>query len=118
MATCWSRRSKRVEAAVGVLLQPVEEGQVVLVAVGRVVAEEADAEVGVAEDEAAEVADERLRAGADRDEVVVRREVAQLPLVEELLHARGSPSVRVVPRRTSGLTSAVLAQVDVVEVRR
>ena len=75
----------RVEAGVGVLLQPVEDGQVVLVAIGRVVAEEADAEVRVGEDEAAEVAVERLRPGADGDEVVVRREVAQLPLVEELL---------------------------------
>ena len=75
-----------VEAGVGVFLEPVEDGQVVLVAIGRVVAEDARAEVGVVEDEAAKIAVEWLRTDADGDEVVVRRKVAKLPFVEELLH--------------------------------
>src|ERR1044071_1373587 len=79
-----------VQAGVGVLLQPVEEGQVVLEAVGGVVAEQAKTEVRVGEDEAAEVAGERLHAGPERDEVVVRREVAQLALVEDLLQRDAS----------------------------
>ena len=106
---------QRVQAGVGVFLQPVEDGQVVLVAIGGVVAEDAHAEVRVVEDEAAEVAVERLRADADGDEVVVRREVAQLPFVEELLQRE----VAVGARRAAadvGLDEAVLAQMDVVEV--
>src|SRR5256885_16162083 len=83
---------QRIEAAVGVLLAAVEEGQVVLEAVRGVVTEEAHAGVGVAEDEAAEVAGERLRAGADGEEVVIRREVAQLPLVPDLLQGQKAVS--------------------------
>src|SRR6185369_17897270 len=81
-----------------------------------VVAEEARADVRVAEDEAAEVAVERLLADADRGEVVVRREVAQLPFVEELLQryvlagaARAAAHV--------GLDDAVLFDRDAREVR-
>ncbi len=74
-----------IEAAVRVLFALVEDGQVVLEAVRGVVAEHPDAGVGVGEDEAAEVARERLRANANRDEVEVRRQVLDLPLVEQLL---------------------------------
>src|SRR5687768_13453628 len=75
---------KDVQAAVRVFLEAVEDGQVVLVAIGRPVAEQAEAEVGVGEDEAAEIAGERLDAGAEGNEIVVRPEVSKFALVEEL----------------------------------
>ena len=106
---------QRIEPAVGVLLAAVEEGEVVLIAIRGVVAEEAHAGVGVAEDEAAEVAGERLRAGADGEEVVVRREVAQLALVPDLLQrekAVGAPGAA--PH--VGLDDGVLLDAQVVEV--
>src|SRR4051812_48981303 len=70
---------QRVESGVGVFLEPVENGEVVLIAIRGVVAERAHAEVRVVEDEAAEVAVERLRTDADGNEIIVRRQVAELP---------------------------------------
>ncbi len=59
-----------VEAAVGVLLQPAEIGEVVLPAVVVAVAEQAHAELAVLEQEAAEIGRERLDADAHRIEIV------------------------------------------------
>ena len=95
--------------------QAVEDGQVVLVAIRGVVAEEAHAEVRVGEDEAAEVAGERLRAGADGDEVVVRREVAQLALVEELLQREAAVGALGAAAHV-GLDDGVLLDAHVIEV--
>src|SRR4051795_880665 len=62
---------EQFQLAVGFLLQLIERGDVPLIAVAAEGAEQADAEVGVAIEEAAEVARERLNAGANRHEVVV-----------------------------------------------
>ena len=76
-----------VQAAVGVLLERAKVDDVELVAVGAEIAEEPGAQVVVAEDEAAEVAGERLDADARRDEVVVGAQVAEVVLDEQLLEA-------------------------------
>jgi hypothetical protein len=90
-----------VELRIGVLFAEVENGEVVLPAVASVVAEEAGAEVGVVEEQAAEVAVEGLRAELDGAEVVVDREIAQVFLVENLLEGD--------IRLAAGLVTAELA---------
>ena len=74
-----------IQVRVGVLLEHVEGGEVVLPAVVVVVAEDADAEVGVVENEAAKIAHERLNANAQRNEIVVIRQVAKVDLAERFL---------------------------------
>src|SRR6266704_2707634 len=81
-----SQSTKRVQTAVRVLLQPVEKREVVLVAVRRPVAEQARAEIRIAEDEATEVARKRLRSDPHGYEVIIRREIVQFALVEKFLH--------------------------------
>ncbi|MBC7820585.1 MAG: hypothetical protein IAG10_27185 [Planctomycetaceae bacterium] len=76
---------KRVEQTVGLLLGLIEEDDVVLVAIGVVGAEQADAAVGIAEDEPAEVAGKELRAAAHGHKVVIRTGVRELGLDEPLL---------------------------------
>ena len=76
---------RRVEAAVRVLLEHLEAGHVPLEAARSPRAEQAHARLRILEDEAAEVAEERLDAGADRDEVVARPDLPQLDLADQLL---------------------------------
>src|SRR5262245_26861814 len=76
---------ERVETRVGILLLLPEVDEVVLVAVAVGGAEEADGSVDVGEDEAAEVAHERLRPRTDGDEVVLRARIRQLVLDEPFL---------------------------------
>src|SRR4029079_6296041 len=86
-----------------------------LLAVRAEVAEEAKAQVLVEEDEAAELAVERLDAGPHGGEVVVRREIAQVPLDEELRQA----DVLLVARRAFahvGVDDAALVDLQEVEV--
>src|ERR1041384_8167761 len=110
-------RREGVQPAVGVLLQHAEEGQVELVAVGLQVAEDAHAAVDVVEDEAAEVADERLGAKGHRDEVVVGAEVGDLLLDEPLLHgAEGAQPVAALA--DVGADDAQLLADHAVEVER
>src|SRR5207244_2962061 len=71
-----------VEIGIGVLLQHVESGDVVLPAVVVVIAENTNTEIGVVENEAAEIADERLNAGANGNEIVVVRQIAQVNFAE------------------------------------
>ena len=106
---------ERVQAGVRVLLETIEHSQVVLIAIRRVVAEGANAEVGVVEDEAAKVAVERLRSDADGDEIVVRRQISELPFVEELLHREVAVGARR-PAANVRLDQPVLAQMDVIEI--
>ena len=77
----------RIEAGVRVLLQPVEEGEIVLIAVVVAIAEEADAEIVVLEKEAAEVRREGLDADAHGIEIVALRDVADVVIDERFLHA-------------------------------
>src|SRR5581483_11994849 len=91
----------RIESAVGFLFAAIENRDVVLIAVGCLVAEEPDSKIRVGENEAAEVAAERLRAGPYRQEVEVGREVAQLALIKKLLDrevgivaSRAAPHIR------------------------
>src|SRR5262249_47416816 len=74
-----------VEAAVGVFFLLAEPDEVELVAIREVVAKEAHAAVDVAEDEAAEVADERLAARANGQKIIVGRQVGDLVFGEPLL---------------------------------
>ena len=74
-----------VEKAVGVFLDVVEEDQVELISVGEPGPEETNAAVGVAEDEAAEVAVEVLVSCPDGHEVVVGAEVCQFVFEEVFL---------------------------------
>ena len=53
-----------IQVGVRVLLEHIEGGDVVLPAVVAVIAEDADAQVGIVENEAAKIAHERLNAGA------------------------------------------------------
>src|SRR5436853_4207519 len=57
---------RRVQLAVGVLLQHVEVGDVVLITIVSIITKQARAEIDVAEDEAAKIRDERLNADAHR----------------------------------------------------
>ena len=76
-----------VEAGVGVLLQPPERREIVLEAVVVAIAEQADAELLVLEQEAAEIGLERLDADADAVEVVAVGDVADVIVDEGFLHA-------------------------------
>src|SRR5258705_8594664 len=62
-----------IQVGVGVLLEHIEGSDVVLPAVIVVIAKDADAEVSIVENEAAEIAHERLNAGAQRNEIVIAR---------------------------------------------
>ena len=91
---------ERVQAAVGVLFELVEEQDVELVAVGKPRPEEADGAVRVAENEAAKVAHERLRTDPRGKEVVIRAGVGELALQEPFLQgkivaAAGKPVIHV-----------------------
>src|SRR6266571_5235437 len=63
--------AKLIQVGVGVLLEHVEGGDVVLPAIAVVIAEDADAKISIVEDETAKIAHERLDAGAQRNEIVV-----------------------------------------------
>src|ERR1700737_3982563 len=63
----------RVQIRVGIFLAHIEGGDVVLPAVIVVVTEKANAEIGIVENETAEIAHKRLHADAQRDEVIVVR---------------------------------------------
>ena len=76
----------RVEARVGVLLEPPEGREVVLEAVAVAVAEEPDAELLVVEQEAAKVGLKRLDAHAHRIEIVAIRYVADVVVDKGFLH--------------------------------
>ncbi len=78
---------KGVQPAVGVLLEEVEVGKVVVEAVGAQVAEKPDARLLLREEKAAEVADELLNSGADRDKVEVRAQVVDLCLDKRFLNS-------------------------------
>ena len=76
-----------VEAAIGVLFQALEKGEVVLPAIGVAVAEEAHAELVVLKQEAAEIGVERLDADPDRVEIVILRHVADVIVDKPFLDA-------------------------------
>ena len=65
--------------------QHFEGSDVVLPAVVVVVAENADAEIGVVENEAAKIAHERLNAEARGNEIVIVRQVADVNFAERFL---------------------------------
>ncbi len=102
-----------VEAAVGVLLQLREVGEVELVLVVPEGAEDARAEVVVGVDEAAEVRDERLDADAHGDGVVVRVHVFELHLGEGFLEGELPVGARRAAPRVD-VQDALLARADVV----
>src|ERR1043165_2383472 len=95
----------------------IEVGNVVLIAIGEGVAEQAHAAVGVTEDEAAKVAGERLRAGADRHEVVIRSEIGEFAFYEPLLQRHESAAARR-PLRDIGADDAKLVDGEVIDVER
>ena len=79
------------------------------------VAEQAHAEVGVGEDEAPEIAAERLDPQPHGDEVVVRGEIAELVLAEELLEGGEAAGARD-PLAHVDVDGAIFLGVKVVEV--
>ena len=104
-----------VQAAVGVLLDPPEPGQVVLEAVVVAVAEQAHAELVVLEQEAAEIGRERLDADADRVEVVALGDVAEVVVDEGFLDAEEVVGAGV-PVERVGVEEALLLRPGVVVV--
>ena len=81
-------RIEFVQVRIGVLLEHVEGGEIVLPAVVVVVAENAHAEIGVVENETAKIAHERLNAEARRNEIVVVREIAEMDFGERFLERK------------------------------
>ena len=78
---------KSIEPAVGVLLQQIEEGRVVLKSVRTQVAKDPHAVIFIGEDEAPKIRGELLNPGADRDEIIVRAQVFQLHFDKGFLQA-------------------------------
>jgi len=78
-------RIEPIQVRVSILLAHVEGDEVVLPAVVVVVAEDARAEVGVIENEAAKIAHERLNTEARGDEVIIVRQIVDMDFDERLL---------------------------------
>src|SRR5262249_23227212 len=74
---------KRVQFAVHVLFQHPKPGDVELVSVVPVIAVKPDAQVCVAENESAKIADERLYARSDRSRIEVRAVLPPFTATEE-----------------------------------
>ena len=73
-------RIKLVQVRVGIFLEHLEGGEIVLPAIVVVIAKDAGAEIGVVKDETAKIAHERLDAGTRRNEIVIVREIADVYL--------------------------------------
>src|SRR5215475_1216592 len=69
----------RVQLAICVFFQQLKPGNVELIAVVSLIAEKPDSQIGVAEDEAAEIADERLYARSARSQIEARAILACPP---------------------------------------
>src|SRR5437660_12406219 len=67
-----------IQVGVGVLLEHVEARDVVLPQVVVVIPENPNAKIGIVEDKPAEIAHERLDTGAQRNEIVIVRYVADV----------------------------------------
>src|SRR5437764_12749595 len=80
-------RVELIEIGISVFLAHVERDDVVLPPVVVVVAEEAEAEIRIVKDEAAEIAHERLNPKARRKEMVVVRQVADVNSPERFREA-------------------------------
>src|SRR3989441_7899585 len=89
-----ARVEQPVQSAVRVLLQGTEVDGVVLIPIRPEVAEQAEAELVVAEDEAAKVAGEGLNPRAGGNEVVVRAEIAEGVIDEQVLAALAGVEAR------------------------
>src|SRR5579871_5789217 len=104
-----------VEAAVGVFFEHRKISQVVLVAVGAQVAEDAQARLLVGKNESAEIAGEGLNTGAGGDEIVVRTEVRQFHFDKGFLQS----NVCIQPRGALAnvdVHDSVLLRVQVIDV--
>ena len=109
-------RVELVQVRVGVLLEHVESGEIVLPAVVVVVAENARAEIGVVEDEPAKIAHERLDAETRRNEIVVVREIANVNFAERFLERRPIFIARRVLQSWIGIEHTRFLNVGVVAV--
>ena len=106
---------EEIQFAVGFLLGLVEPQHIELITVREAAAKQTHGTVGVAEDKAAEVADEELRAATDRDEVVFGPQVGQFCLQEPVVQCpvgaeAGCPVTNV------GTDDRQFVDVEVVEV--
>src|SRR3546814_6326043 len=108
-------RGDVVEPAVGVLFQPPESGEIILTAVVGAIAEQADAELAVVEQETAKIALERLDADADRMKVVSVAVVAEMLVDEGFLHAEETVGAMAGPRRAH-VEHAPFGYVDMVDI--
>ena len=105
-----------VQIRVGVFLEHVEGGEIVLPAVVVVVAEDARAEIGVVENEAAKIAHEWLNAETRRNEIVIVREIADVNFAERFLERRPIFVARRVLQSRIGIEHARFLNVGVVAV--
>jgi hypothetical protein len=83
-----------VEAAVRVLFQPPDRGQIILETVVVAVAEQPHAKLLIVEEEAAEIELERLDPGADTVEIVAGGDVAEVIVDERFLHPHEAVEAR------------------------
>ena len=90
-----------VQIGVSVLFEHVESGHVVLPEIIVVVAEDADAEIRVVENEAAKIAHERLNAEARGNEIVIVRQIADVDFGKRFLERRTNLFPRGVARSCS-----------------
>src|SRR3546814_1777656 len=97
------------------LFQPPESGEIILKAVVVAIAEQADAELAVVEQETAKIALERLDADADRMKVVSVAVVAEMLVDEGFLHAEETVGALAGPRRAH-VEHAPFGYVDLVEL--
>ena len=109
------RLEQVVEARIGVLLEPPDRRQIVLEAVVVAIAEQADAELLVLEQEAAEIELEGLDADPDRVEIEPVRDVAQMVVDEEFLDAERMIEAVGAARRLD-VEDAALADIDIIDV--
>ncbi len=80
-----------VELAVGVFFEHVEAGEVPLNLIVVPVPKKATAEVGIAEDQTAEIRRERLDASPNGNEIVIRADVGDVDLAQGLLQGEIEP---------------------------
>ena len=80
-----------VQKTVGVLFRLIEPNDIVLVLVAQAVSEKTNRTVGICKDETSEIAAEKLRASANRNEIIIGTRVGDLGLIKPLLERPKCP---------------------------
>ena len=106
---------KRIEPAVGLFLQHLEEGQVILVAVIAQTAKQACPKVGIVKNKTAEIAIEGLDTYLDRYGIIAVTQIGDMILKRALLQRR-IPTGSVRPLLHINVNAATLLEVDIIEI--